>query len=226
LVGDTIADTAVIKRLTGGSRQKIRVEKKNKDAYDITVHAKLFFNANKVPETNDNSVAYNRRIVIITFPVIFEKGKEDKKLLSRLTTPQELSGLFNSLMIALRRILKDSDLYVNEKTIEERTQKYERSVNPIKSFIRECIAEDSTVNDQIPKREFHDEYVIYCNKEGLPWEKYDTFCKKVKKLEYRNDIEFEIRDGREGKDKVAVWRGIRLRFRDKQIILEESTIQL
>jgi putative DNA primase/helicase len=50
LGNQTIRDTAILKRLTGGSRQPIRIQRKNQRAYDATLYAKLFFNANEIPE--------------------------------------------------------------------------------------------------------------------------------------------------------------------------------
>jgi putative DNA primase/helicase len=83
--------------LTGGSRQRIRIQRKNQRAYDTTLYAKLFFNANKIPDSEDMSDAYNRRVIIISFPNRFEGNKADKRLISKLTTEQEKSGIFNIL---------------------------------------------------------------------------------------------------------------------------------
>ena len=55
-------------------------------------------------------------------------------------------------MIALRRIIRNKELYINEKTIEERRRKYERNVNPVKAFLEEAIAEDSTADTEISKK--------------------------------------------------------------------------
>ncbi len=99
----TIRDTAILKKLTG--RQPVRIERKNQRAYDAALHTKLFFSANKIPQTADESDAYFRRNVVISFPNKFDEDKADPDLLSKLTTDEEMSGIFNVLMIALRRIL-------------------------------------------------------------------------------------------------------------------------
>src|SRR5689334_16272431 len=91
----------------------------------------------------DSSDAYNRRVIIIVFPNRFEGAKEDKQLISKLTTEQEKSGIFNVLMMELRRIRHTQQIYVNEKTIEDRRAKYERAVSPVKAFLGEAVAEDS-----------------------------------------------------------------------------------
>jgi putative DNA primase/helicase len=155
LASQTIKETGVIKRLTGGSRQPVRIQRKNQRAYDTILYAKLFFNANKIPLSTDDSDAYNRRVIITAFPYVFEGEKEDKKLLAKLTEKNEISGIFNVLMKALRHIRKTQDIYVSEQTTEEKRIKYERALMPIKSFIEEAIAEDSTTDSQITKDNFY-----------------------------------------------------------------------
>jgi putative DNA primase/helicase len=48
LPSTTIHDSTILKKVTG--RQPIRVERKNQNAYDVTLYLKLFFSANKIPE--------------------------------------------------------------------------------------------------------------------------------------------------------------------------------
>ncbi|MGC2427204.1 MAG: hypothetical protein WA421_09225 [Nitrososphaeraceae archaeon] len=67
------------------------------------MHAKLFF-ANKIPQTTDDSDAYYRRKIVISFPNMFEGKNDDPDLLAKLTAEEELSGIFNVLMIALQRL--------------------------------------------------------------------------------------------------------------------------
>lgn len=207
LAGQTIKEAAVLKRLTGGSRQRIRIQRKNQRAYDTMLYAKLFFNANAMPDSVDSSDAYNRRVIIIVFPNRFEGAKEDKQLISKLTTEAEKSGIFNVLMAELRRIRYTRQIYVNEKTIEDRRAKYERAVNPVKAFFGEAVAEDSNADAEISKKDVHLAYVNYCNNYGLPAEKYDYFCKILKN-------QFEIRETRiensETGKREMWWLGITL----------------
>jgi putative DNA primase/helicase len=220
LGNQTIKDTAILKRLTGGSRQRIRIQRKNQRAYDTTIYAKLFFNANQVPDSYDTSDAYNRRLTIISFPYRFEGDKADKKLISKLTTEEEISGIFNALMIALRRIRKTKDIYVDEKTIEERRIKYERTAKPIKTFIDEAVAEDSTIDFYVTKEQLFEAYLKYCKKYTLPTEKYDPFCKRIKNFRFDDDERCDIRDtkrdigetDKDGKPKrTAIWIGVLLK---------------
>jgi P4 family phage/plasmid primase-like protien len=133
----TIKDMSILKRLTG--KQKQRIQRKGKDAYDISLYAKLFFNANTLPEIYDDSDATIRRQTILSFPNQFEEGRNaDPRILEKLTTEDELSGIFNILMIALKRILKNNMVYLNQKTIQEKRERLELMSNSIKFFMDEA----------------------------------------------------------------------------------------
>ena len=202
LSSTSIEDTAIIKKLTG--RQPIRIERKNQRAYDTRLHAKLFFSANKIPTTYDTSDAYFRRNNIISFPNNFE-GKDDPDLLKKLTTDQELSGIFNALMIALRRILKiNRGIFMNEKTIHERREKYELAINPIGSFLEHAVAEDSTESDRVTKDGLYRAYTRFCKEKRLAVESKENFGKILKKrLNYQ--------DGREASGaRRTIWKGVKL----------------
>jgi hypothetical protein len=68
-------------------------------------------------------------------------------------------------MDALRDILlKNNGIFINEKTIQSRREKYEMAANPIGSFIEHVVAKDSTESDKIPKDEFYQVYQRYCTK--------------------------------------------------------------
>lgn len=204
LGSQTIKETSQLKKLTAGSRNRIRIQRKNQKAYDTILHAKLFFNVNKMPDSTDESDAYNRRIYILTFPNRFEGKDEDTQIGKKLTTKEELSGIFNVCMIALRKIQKTNAIFLTEKTIDERREKYERAVNPIMSFFRDAVLPESLADRYITKLDFYNVYVKYCEKYTLPPEKYIQFCKKVKSM--------HTYDGREEKngEKISYWKGITL----------------
>ena len=71
----SVKDTSILKKLTGGRKQPTRIERKNQQAYDTYLHAKLFFNANSLNELVEKTNADYRREVIISFPNTFEGKK-------------------------------------------------------------------------------------------------------------------------------------------------------
>jgi putative DNA primase/helicase len=218
LSSSTIHDTAIMKKLTG--RQPVRIERKNQRAYDTRLYAKLFFNANKIPETDDTSDAYYRRNNIISFPNKFEDGVADPDLLFKLTTEEELSGIFNVLMIALRRLLKNKCLFVSEKTIHQRREKYELALNPIGSFIKDAVAQESVESDRVIKDEFYHAYKRFCKEKRLAVESKENFGKILKSNVYG------YQDGREASGaRKTIWKGIRLTEK-YEIEVEQQTLAI
>ncbi len=204
LSSTSIQDTAVIKKLTG--RQHIRIQRKNQRAYDAVLYAKLFFSANKIPITHDTSDAYFRRNNIISFPNNFE-GKADPDLLRKLTADEELSGIFNVLVIVLKRIMKNNKgIYVNEKTIHERREKYELVLNPIGSFIEQVVADDSTELDRVTKDEFYKTYAMFCKEKKLAVESKENFGKILKRQFNYQEGRSEVFSG----VRKTIWKGVKL----------------
>ena len=204
LAGQTIKETSVIKKLTGGSRQPVRIQRKNQRAYDTILYTKLFFNANRMPTSPDMTDAYHRRITAIPFPNRFEGNTEDKQLKSKLTNESEISGIFNILMRALRRIKRDGEIYVNEKTTEEKKTKYEIATDPIRSFIEATIIWDESAI-QVEKELVYEVYKKYCQIHSIPTEKYIPFCRQLKN---KFGLEDERITEQDKKTKVAYWKAI------------------
>ena len=201
LANTTIRDTSVLKKLTG--RQPTRIQRKNQRAYDVCLYAKLWFNANRIPATCDDSDAFFRRKVIISFPNRFEGKEDDPDLVKKLTTNEELSGIFNVLMIALRNVLKNNGVFVSEKTIDQRRERYLLSTDPIEAFIKDAVAEDSVEIDAVTKEMFYQAYRLFCIEHKLAVQSKESLGKilKNKKLE----------EGRESSgERRTIWKGVKL----------------
>lgn len=217
LTSTTIRDTSVLKKLTG--RQPVRIQRKNQQAYDARLYAKLFFSADKIPIANDESDAFFRRKIILSFPNKFEGSKDDPDLLKKLTTDEELSGIFNILTRALRRLLSKYKIFVTEKTIEQRRERYLLAVNPIEAFLKDAIAEDSVESDSIPKENLYQAYKQFCNNYSLAVQSKETLGKTLK-----NAHRFE--EGRESSgDRRTVWKGRKLAAK-YEIDLKQQTLDV
>jgi putative DNA primase/helicase len=201
----SVKDTSILKKLTGGRKQPTRIERKNQDAYDTTLYAKLIFNANSLNERIEKTNADYRREVIITFPNTFQGKDDDPQLQHKLEKQQEMSGIFNVLMIALRRILRNKGIFINEKTIDERRKKSERVADPIKSFLEDAVAENSTEADWIAKSDFHDAYKRFCKTHKIAFKPIELFAKELVKIR-RFDQQKKTING----ERKMGWFGIKL----------------
>ena len=215
----TIKDMSILKKLTG--KQPIRIERKGKDAYEVILHAKQIFNANQMPNNPDNSDARHRREIPLSFPFQFEGAKDDPNLLNKLSTKEELSGIFNIIAHVLRnRIIKTQRVHINQKTIKERREKAELTYDPIKSFKDKAIATDSVDSDYEIKDELYISYRRFCKFYKLPVQQKETFGGILKKKPY------EWKDGKKMKDGIrkTIWKGVRLkqRWNNDDIFLQQT----
>jgi putative DNA primase/helicase len=219
----TINDMGVLKELTG--QQPVRIEPKHLPAYSTRLWAKLFFSTNEMPEMLDFSDGHYRREVVISFPYQFEEASTEREkveivaamkagsnrriadsiLKHTLTTPEELSGIFNALMIPLRnRIMKSKPVYMDAKTIQDRRHKHEVISDPVRAFFNDAIEPD--VEGTVTKEGLYEAYRKFCRFQRLPVESYDQFCKLVKKK-----FLHELAEGRlSSKDRKTIWKGIKL----------------
>lgn len=190
--------TGTFKMLTGGA--KIDGEEKFKGITKLTPYAKQIYSTNQPPEVKDTSDAFYRRIEEINFPNTFEGKNKDPFLLEKLTTPDELSGLFNWAIEGLKRLLKKKK-FSYELDTAARREHYMRSVNSLYAFTQDMCRQEQGAT--ILKDDFYSYYVNYCISLNL--------TKKAKNVIGRELIEHApyARSDRESKgNRRYTWRNI------------------
>jgi putative DNA primase/helicase len=186
------------KMLTGSDL--CRAERKFKDAFQFRNYAKLLFSTNEIPFVDDETDAFFRRWIIINFPYKFTGQTDDKQLIKKLTTPEELSGLLNLVLPILPRIVEGGFSY--HKTTDEIRRIYKEFSSSISRFGYNCIVQSD--DDYIQKDDLYEAYRKYCRAEKLTVESSDKFFKHIK-----ND--FPVSDYRpQTPGRPSCFKGIRL----------------
>jgi putative DNA primase/helicase len=155
--------TGMFKMLTGGSR--VEAEKKFMHPFSFTNYAKLLFSTNKVLKAHDDTDAFFRRWVLITFPNKFEGDNCDEGILEKLTNEEELSGLLNVALRALRRILERGK-FSHSPTTDEIREDWIKKADPIASFVTDTLVPDA--GSHIGKKVLYGLYTAYCRENKLP----------------------------------------------------------
>lgn len=166
--------TGTFKMLTG--RDLTTAERKFQHSFTFENYAKLLFSANKVPEAYDDTDAFFRRWLIVVFPNQFVGDKADPYILQKLTTREELSGLLNLVLPALKRLLERGQ-FSYSKTTEEIREDYVRKSSPIAAFVMDCLEVDSDAF--IVKQELYNAFAAYCRNRKIPSVTKDTFFKNL-----------------------------------------------
>jgi putative DNA primase/helicase len=130
-------DSALFKAMVSGDR--ITVERKGQNPFQIKNTARLMFSANEIPRSKDNSHAFFRRWIIIKFSASFPEGdpRRDENLLSKITTPEEMSGLLNMALEGFARLCTNRRFSQPNSIIIE-LEKYKTDNDTVKQFVPEC----------------------------------------------------------------------------------------
>ena len=177
IASEEIKLTGRIKALIAGDR--ISVEKKGKQGHPIEPFAKLFFSANQLPVVADDSDAWFRRWRITYWPIQIESGKENPSLLSELTEPRELAGLFNVLAALARRLVTQRRFsYV--ATIHQVRNEWGDRASVIKAFAKQFLVAGPDL--AAPSADVYAAYVKFCLGQNFTPKKQTGFVEELKTI--------------------------------------------
>jgi len=194
--------TGEIKSLSGGDLQEYEFKGKNGTLKDKN-YAKLIISSNGLPESDDKSIGYLRRWVIIEFNNYFEVGKNPVE-----TIPNIEYENFAKKSLRILKELKQKYHFTNEETLQEKMQHYERLSDPIKKFINENYKDDP--DGQIPIFKFKEHLEEYLTKHGQRKVSDKELTMKMKELGYESKL-IGVKVG----EKHTTWRHY-IGLRDKQ----------
>ena len=140
--------TSTFKSITGGD--EIEGEQKFHEGFTFHPRAKLFYSCNSLAETYDDSDAFFKRWIILFFQRIFTRDEQDRDILTKLTTPEELSGLANKAIAAYTKVLEIGH-FTGELDTQGKRELYTKLSDPVLVFINErCLFNpDGEVNKQL-----------------------------------------------------------------------------
>ncbi|WMW22763.1 phage/plasmid primase, P4 family [Methanolobus mangrovi] len=179
LASRAIYENSTFKMLTGNEKE-IRAQRKFEHPFKFKNTARLIFSANNLPPAPGDDFAYFRRWIPLKFPNTFEGKRADKNLIDKLTQPEELSGLFNICVKALKKLLQRGQ-YSFELTTEEVTKLYRINSDPIAQFADDCVVYSD--NDTL-KSKMYSEFIIWCQDNDVPLVHENVFSKRFTKLGY------------------------------------------
>ncbi len=126
-----------IKAISGGD--EIKAEFKGKDVFTFQPYCKLVFAVNTLPNFNDKTNGFIRRVKIIPFQAQFsiDDGTADIYLEDKLLA--ELSGIFNWAVKGLLRLRKNNYCFTECEAVRASLNDYIEIINPYTIFWEECI---------------------------------------------------------------------------------------
>ena len=188
--------TSILKKLTGGDL--IGFEYKNKDLIQEKNYAKILISTNSLPTTDDKTIGFYRRWLIVDFPNQFS---EKKDILVEI--PEEE---YSSLALKCCGILKDlleKRQFHNEGSIEDRKNKFESKSDFLQHFLKEYVEEG--LNSYITKADFYKKFVSWCKENRHRELAENSVGKKMKEKGFEAGRKYVdwLYDGRGGQ--LNVW---------------------
>lgn len=177
----------------------IDAERKGRDPFYFRPFAKILFSANELPASRDVTDGYFRRWLVVPFPNKFESKNRDEKLIDKLTTEEELSGLLNLAIEGLKRLETQGGFTENEAT-RQALAAYRRNIDSVAGFVEECCLLDEGAS--VGKQELFNFYRQWCEAAGMKPLGRNRFNQRLA----------EVAGVREGGNyrNVRQWRGISL----------------
>lgn len=173
-----ITDTAIIKQLTG-NKDEVRAQKKNKNAFSFVNYAKLLFSANKLPKVEDKNSGWYNRIELIPMDHVLRSNEFSPEFLASLTSPEELSGLFNLAMTSLRKLASNSWVFTNQTDLETTTGKYDIISSPVEAFAESYLEESPEI--WVARSEVFEAFKGFCRKNSIDPMSQTRFSQELRK---------------------------------------------
>ena len=165
-VGGGQQESRWIKLISGGG--KVTADQKGRDHVEFRASCFIIFDCNNPPKFQDNSHGFNRRLILLTWPYSFvdsptpgveHERKRDPDLLSKITSPSELSGLLNVLIRIAPKVIESRTIY-RRATGAQLAEEYDLKSSSAEVFWdRFCEPDEDT---DTPSLWLYQKYVSFC----------------------------------------------------------------
>ncbi len=202
----SILNSAVFKSYA--SNEPLIVKYLYKDTYTSNNYPSSILAANSLPQSNDFSNGFFRRLKIIPFDVTIPEDKINPNLKNELCN--ELAGIFNWVHEGIKR-LRENKRFSYSKVIEQTQNEFRNESDNVSMFIEDYMYVPSLVLKQLLS-EIYSEYCVFANNNGY---------KKISNKNFSNRLRllgFNIAPSTGNKTYVWIEKGFRDNETKEEII--------
>lgn len=154
-------DADLFKKMASG--EPLEARRLYNDAYIMRDYARLAFNANLLPRDTEHTTGFFRRFLIIPFSETISESEKDPEL-ARKIIETELSGVFNWVMVGLRR-LRQQRKFSPCAAADQALANYKQESDSTAGFLEDgCwVASDEK---RVGKGELYKAYQDFCRDSG------------------------------------------------------------
>lgn len=154
----------------------VEVNRKYKDAISVRLHTKIVMLFNELPDSNDLTYGFFRKIMIIPFNMSISREKIDVNLPEKLK--EELPGIFRWAIGGLKRLREQEYVFSACKACDQALEAYKTSLNPAAPFFEACF--DLIPDKSVRKSEIYRTYLRYCAENSYDPLQCQRFWKALK----------------------------------------------
>ncbi len=175
-------DSSMFKNLTAGGELQVRAP--YKEPYMIKNKAKMAYSCNGLPESEDTSQGFFRRLLIVPFNQVFTKKDAgyDPRIEEKLLL--ELPGIFNLAMEGYHRLVAQEG-FTEASVLVETLEQYKHETNTVLSWARDNLTVHSNGGFEQNFTAMADAYASYvqeCKNSGFKAVTMTMFSKELKKF--------------------------------------------
>jgi len=174
---EPITKTGFLKEVLGGDA--VRCEQKFHDSYSFLPFCTLIFTFNELPQINDSSDGFARKIQTIHWDKRFYGKDRDFEVDKIAYNSDERSGIFNKLIPIIKRLLDDRKL-IHESTVEETKIIWLSRSDSFFKFKNDVVILNPKY--KISVNTLKDAYHEFCTDNGMTAVKDSIFFNKIKEL--------------------------------------------
>lgn len=145
------------------------------EPFILADYAKLVFNCNQLPSDVEHTNAFFRRFMILGFDVTIPEDTQDKELSNKIIN-NELSGVFNWVLLGLSRLLKQKK-FSKCAAVDNARSDYEKQSDSVKMFLDEHKYKVS--KDYTPIKIMYEQYRAFCLDDGFRPVSKSNFMKRL-----------------------------------------------
>ena len=157
-----LAGDSQIKQIASGD--PMQVEFKNGQPFLYKPFATLWASANQLPVSHDRTDAWYERLILLPFDQQHKGNAADRQVLQRMTEPNELSGILNRTIDALKQLIEDN-AFITTKSTEALLTAYRLENDHVDRFLSETYTR--TVSEECFEYDVYTAYSDWCDAEGI-----------------------------------------------------------
>lgn len=148
-------------------------------SFTLVNKVRFIVNANELPKETEHTEAYFRRYLIVPFDITIPEDKRDIGLADKIIN-EELSGVFNWLLVGLERIIHQQKFTTSAKS-EKALNDFRRQSDSVAQFAEDYYYKKSE-NNKESLTELYQKYKISCVEDGYRPVGKNRFSGRLEKL--------------------------------------------